>query len=131
MSIFENPAIVITLAPFNVHYKDLFKCLVCSPDRRECMVQRCSECPKSTDALEDYPLQLLSEEYEQDQPIEFWQWMATDRANHIQQEESQIDYVGLVVSQMQKLTAHSYISKAQAKYLKKERRTRSQYSIIL
>ena len=46
--------------------------------------------------------------------------MATDRANLIQQKESQIDYVELVVSQIQKLMARSYISKAQAKYLKKE-----------
>jgi len=113
--------IKLLLAPLNVHYKDLLKYLVCSPDRRECMVQWCSECPKSTDSLEDYLLQLLSEEYEQDQPIEFWQWMATDHANLIQQKESQIDYVELVVSQMQKLTAHSYISKAQAKYLKKRK----------
>ena len=117
--------IKLLLAPLNVHYKDLLKYLVCSLDRRECMVQWCSECPKSPDSLEDYLLQLLSEEYEQDQPIKFRQWMATDSANLILQKESQIDYVELVVSQMQKLTANSYISKAQAKYLKKKEKKNS------
>ena len=41
----------------------------------------------------------------------------TDRANLINHQESLLDYIKLVVSQLQKLTAHSYIAKSQTKYL--------------
>ena len=54
--------------------------------------------------------------------IEFQQWTTTDRANLINRQESIIDYIDLIVAQMEKLTTHSYVAKAQAKFLKDKKR---------
>ncbi len=58
------------------------------------------------------------EDHEHDDTKESQQWTTTDCANLINQQESLVDCVELVIEQLHKLTAHSYLAKAQAKHLK-------------
>ncbi len=107
----------LLLAPIGITYKELIQYVVCDPENRECMVQRCPKCPENSNDLRKYLLEFL-EDYDEDDKIDFKQWTTTDRANLINHQESLLDYIELVVSQLQKLTAHSYIAKSQTKYLK-------------
>ena len=107
----------LLLIPTGTTYKELFKFIVCDTEDRECMVQRCPNCPQSPGNLREFLFDLM-EDHEQDDMIEFQQWTTTDRSNLINQREYLVDYIELVIEQLQKLTAHSYLAKAQAKYLK-------------
>ena len=67
--------------------------------------------------LEEKLLELIGE-FEEEDTIEFNQWITTDRSDLIIQLVSIPDYVNMVMEKLVKLTAHSYISKCQSKYLK-------------
>jgi len=56
-------------------------------------------------------LKMVMGETEEDDIIEFSQWKTTDRLTLVQQQETIADYINLVMSQLQKLIAHSYIAK--------------------
>jgi len=43
--------IKLFLTPVNMHYKYLLPFLVCNPENRECMVNRCAPCPVSLGTL--------------------------------------------------------------------------------
>jgi len=60
-------------------------------------------------------------ETEEDDIIEFSQWTTTDRSTLVKQQETIPDYINLVASWLQKLTAHSYIAKCQTLHLKKRK----------
>jgi len=57
----------------------------------------------------------------EDDIIEFSQWTTIGRLILVQQQETIPDYINLVVSQLQKLTAHSYIAKCQTLHLNKRK----------
>ena len=96
------------------------KFIVCDPDNKECMVSRCEKCPKSSDALIDFISQLIGEQDEEFKG-QFLQWTTVDRSSLIHHDESVPAYIEMVVSQLQILTAHSYIAKSQAKYLSRRK----------
>ena len=41
----------LLLAPIGENYKELMKLLVCSMENRECMIKRCPDCAKNSDAI--------------------------------------------------------------------------------
>ena len=84
------------------------------------MVSRCDACPTSNDPLKEHLVKVAFEHQFNDK-IEFQQWTTTDRSDLVNCQESIVDYVDLVVSQLGKLTTHSYIAKAQARYLKQRK----------
>jgi hypothetical protein len=106
------------MSPINVTYQELYNLIVCDSENKECMVHRCANCPDNTSKLEEKIYELIGD-YEEGDTIEFNQWVTTDRAELIFQSEKVPDYVNMVIEKLVKLTAHSYISKCQSKYLKK------------
>ena len=107
----------LILLPIDANYQELFKLIVCDPENKECMIHRCSNCPTTADLLEEKLYELIGD-IDEDETIEFNQWVNTDRADLITQRVSVHEYVALVIEQLVKLTAHSYISKGQSRYLK-------------
>ena len=77
----------LLLSPINLNYKDLLKFIVCDLDKKECMVQRCPQCPATTDSLIEQ-LKTAIGEFEEDDTIEFSQWTTTDRSTLVQQQET-------------------------------------------
>ena len=67
-SIHQN--IKLLLAPINTSYKDLMHFVVCSPESRECMVNRCDACPTSNDPLKEH-LFKVAFEHQFNEKIEF------------------------------------------------------------
>ncbi|XP_063604197.1 LOW QUALITY PROTEIN: uncharacterized protein LOC134779822 [Penaeus indicus] len=109
----------LLLSPIGANYKELTKFLVCDIDNKECMVQHCPNCPKSTEIFQHKLYEILENEgYAEDDTIEFQQWTNTDRATMVRQTEYVYNYVDIVETQLQKLTSHSFIAKAQSRYLK-------------
>ena len=119
----------LLLAPIGENYKELMKLLVCSIENRECMIKRCPDCPKTSDALLNH-LNMRLSDFEDDY-IQFSQWTTTDRSILVQQQETVSEYIRLVVDQMNKLTAHSYIAKAQSQYLKKRKEELDEKSALI
>ncbi|XP_065669753.1 uncharacterized protein LOC136088824 [Hydra vulgaris] len=80
-------------------------------------LHRCTQCPKNTSKLEEKLFERIGQ-FEEEDTIEFNQWVTTDRSDLVIQLVSIPDYVNMVMEKLVKLTAHSYISKCQSKYLK-------------
>ena len=114
-------------------YRELMSMLVCDRDSKECMVHRCPNCPESS-VLPDYLLeQLLQEEEDDDEnadEIRFQQWTTVDRSELLQQALPVTQFIEVLVDKMNDLTAHSYIARAQAHYLKQCKEELAADSII-
>ena len=95
-----------------VTHNDLMSYLVCSLDNRECMLQRCENCP-SSDVLKEY-LTNLFEESDDDDVITYQQWQTTDRCNLVTMASTIDEYVEHLIGKLEKLTSHSYLAKTQA-----------------
>lgn len=100
----------------DITYNELLNKIVCDPTNRECMIHRCGSCP-GTGALYTY-LYDFFEEFNDATQIEYKQWQSTDRTTLITQTTSVQEYIDLVVHSFDKLTVHSYVTKAQSNYLK-------------
>jgi hypothetical protein len=74
--------------------------------------------------LENYLFEQLQPEIDEDDEndpftIQFQQWTNVDHSELVQQIRPVDDFISLVVEKLNNLTAHSYIAKSQARYLKK------------
>jgi hypothetical protein len=123
-TIHQNVVLMLGAVNLDKDHHELMDMIVCSRDLKECMVHRCPNCPVDTKALENYLLHELQPEIDEDGEdealdIQFQQWTNVDRSELVQQILSVEDFVSLLVQKLNTLTAHSYIAKAQAKYLKK------------
>lgn len=90
--------------------------VVCDTASNECMVHRCDRCPGS-EALKAF-LDIELETIDIEEQFHFNQWKSTDRSQLITQTVNVDEYKELVIESINGLTAHSYIAKCQAKYLK-------------
>ena len=81
------------------------------------MIHRCPNCPENTEMLESKLYELIGD-YDDETVIEFNQWTSTDRANLISCSENVPQFKNLVIQQLEKLTAHSFIAKCQSIYLR-------------
>ena len=87
---------------------------------KECMLHQCTQCPKNTSKLEEKPFKLIGQ-FEEEDTIEFNQWVTTDRSVIQLFVYTACKHTRLCKygdGKLVKLTAHSYISKCQSKYLK-------------
>lgn len=107
----------LLLDPARLDYKDLMKMIVCDIENRDCMINRCEECPNDLKKLREIVKEGLGE-FDENGIVQFSQWTTTGRSTLVIQQESIEEYVDLVVSSIEKLMSHSYIAKAQTKYLK-------------
>ena len=112
----QNTILLLTAIKWNITYKDLMEKIVCDTLSNECMVHRCEQCP-GTEALRNYLDQEL-QEIDVDEEFHFNQWQSTDRSQLITQTVTVEEYKDQVIESVDKLTAHSYIAKCQAKFLK-------------
>ena len=107
----------LILVPLGVSHTELYEFLVCDINSKECMIYRCPNCPENTEMLESKLYELVGD-YDDETVIEFNQWTSTDRANLISCSENVPQFKNLVIQQLEKLTAHSFIAKCQSNYLR-------------
>ena len=100
-----------------MEYKNLLNFIVCDTQSKDCMIHRCSNCPKDAQLLKNYLANII-DDLEIANCIPFSQWTTTDRSFLVKHVETKENYIELVVDKLQQLTSHSYISKAQSDYLK-------------
>ena len=114
-TIHQNVKLMVDAIDSRASYKDYIDLIVCDINSKECMIHRCNNCPGTT-PLKIYLETLLKEERNKEE-MSFKQWTTTDRAELINRIELVDDFIELLIKKIDHLTTHSYISKAQAKYL--------------
>ena len=119
-TIHQNTVLHVETIKWNHTYKDLIQKVVCDVHSNECMIHRCENCPGS-EALRIFMKEELCH-FEQDEEFHFSQWRSTDRTALITQTCSIEEYIEIVVEAIDNLTAHSYIAKSQAKFLREKRK---------
>ena len=97
-----------------MNYKEIMKLIVCDVANKNCMVHRCPDCPGKNAVFAK--LQEMECFFEAD--VEFKQWQSTDRTSLNTLKLPTDEFVELVATKFDNLTAHSYIAKSQAQYLK-------------
>ena len=100
-----------------VSHTELYEFLVCDINSKECMIHRCPNCLENTEMLESKLYELIGN-YNDETVTKFNQWISTDRANLILCSKNVPQFIYLVVQQLEKLTAHSFIAKCQSNYLR-------------
>jgi len=96
-------------------YKQMMQIIVCDTTNKNCMVHRCSNCPGKVALISKLQeLECLEETSE----IKFKQWQSTDRTTLNSLTLPKDEFIELATSKLDKLTAHSFIAKSQAQYLK-------------
>ncbi|XP_046689161.1 uncharacterized protein LOC124375086, partial [Homalodisca vitripennis] len=115
-TIHQNVLLLIHAAQLEESHKDLQNLLLCENPTQNCMLRRCETCP-SKDNLTTF-LQAKFENYEEDDRIEFKQWVATDRTQMITQTSTIDEFVDELATKIEKLIPHSYIAKSQSSYFK-------------
>ena len=118
-SIHQNVKLLLSAIGLEKSYHELIELIVCNRNSKICMIHRCEECPGIEEIqkyLNDY---LLADTDDNDInfDINFNQWVATDRSNLVAQTLPVEEFISLLSEQLNKITAHSFIAKAQSKYL--------------
>ena len=103
--------------------------LVCSLKNRECMLQRCENCP-DPNHLKNHIISEWFKELDEDEEITYQQWQTTDRCNLVTMTTSIEEYIDYLVSKLEKLTSHSYLTTTQAEYLRKCKENLRDESVI-
>jgi len=113
--------VVLLCDAINQTYKDFFPFLVCNVQNKICMVHRCQNCP-GIDGLQD-KLKEMFPNLDDDELVQFQQWQSTDRTQILTLSLPLSDFLQLLAEKLDHLTAHSYIAKAQATYLRHRKDT--------
>ena len=102
-------------------HKSLIAKLVCDVSERNCMLHWCEKCPGS-DSLREHLQSVFSERsIEEDDELTFKHWTHTDGTRLITRQELACDLLEEIVMQINALTSHSFIAKAQAAYLSQQK----------
>lgn len=117
-TIHQNPKLMIAaFQSKNLGYSDLMQKTVCSIDSEQCMMRRCKECPGEENLI-NFLNSLKEETDEENQDIEYKQWVTTDRTTLVTIKESISDFINNLAEKIVNLTRHHYTSKAQSAYLR-------------
>ena len=100
-------------------YKDLLAKLVCSIGNKECMLGRCDNCTDK-EVLSNH-LHNFFGEYDEDSQIMYTQWDTTDRATVSTRMADVSSFIEMLITSLEKLKPHSFISHEQARYLNEVR----------
>eukprot|EP00112_Aurelia_sp_Birch-Aquarium-sp1_P018720 Seg4505.3 transcript_id=Seg4505.3/GoldUCD/mRNA.D3Y31 product="hypothetical protein" protein_id=Seg4505.3/GoldUCD/D3Y31 len=129
-TIHQNVELMLSAVKLDKDRNQIIDLMVCDRESKQCMIHRCANCPLEA-RVEVYLLQQLKSEGEElqdvasntteieEERVEFQQWTTVDRSELVRQSLPVTEFVALVVEKLDNLTAHSYIAKSQAKYLKK------------
>ena len=132
----QNITLALNAIKLDKDYHHLLELIVCSRDKKECMIHRCPNCP-GIEPLKNYLREQLNARpsdkdetsadanevdntfaEEEDYSITFNQWTSTDRAELIKQTAPLSEFIELVAEKLDKITVHSFIARTQGKYLK-------------
>ena len=88
--------------------------LVCDITSSMCMIHRCSKCPGKGKLFNYLRQLLLCNEEDVDKMVTFSQWQTTDRPDLSVHTLSIHDFIEKLSNKLDRLTSHSFISKAQS-----------------
>ena len=111
--------VVLLANACGIEYPELVKMVVCDVGSKRCMVHRCDKCP-GIDAL----VEKLRDHFDDrcpDDVINYQQWTSTDSTRIDHCTLSVEDFIDFVAAKIDAFTAHSFIAKCQAKYLKERK----------
>jgi hypothetical protein len=114
-----------------LHHKFLMENLVCNISERNCMLHRCEKCPGSASLREYLQTVFLERSIEDDDQLTFRQWTHTDGTRLITRQELACDVLEEIIQQINSLTSHSFIAKAQAAYLSEQKDSLSQGTAVV
>ena len=120
----------LILVPLGVSHTELYEFLVCDISSKKCMIHGCPNCPENTEMLESKLYELIGD-YDDEIVIEFNQWTSIDRANLISCSENVPQLINLVIQQLEKLIAHSFIAECQSNYLRECKENLEENEIII
>lgn len=126
-TIHQNVILMIKAGRFEENYHDLIGMMVCDPNNKGCMLQRCSNCP-GPDIVAEYLQQKFENEEEN---ITFSQWVATDRTELVYKILPINEYLDVLMTKLAALLPHSYIAKQQAEFLKREKETMQEGTVLI
>lgn len=130
-TIHQNVKLMLASFPqsgnMKLSYHDLLQQLVCSVENSICMLHRCEACPGSS-ALKEFLESKVSDEVD---TVKYKQWESTDRTTLIDHVATVDEYTEVLVSNVEKLAEHHFISKHQSEYLRKLKETITNECIIL
>ncbi|GBM96843.1 hypothetical protein AVEN_94036-1 [Araneus ventricosus] len=128
-TIHQNVILLIHGAGFEEEYKQLMSYIVCEGVGRECMLRHCDKCP-SKDNLVQF-LQAKFEDYDDEDIVEYNQWVSTDRTEMIRCSTSVGELIEKLVEKLNKLIPHSYIAKSQSSFFKNLKGTASSNTAVI
>ena len=120
----QKAVLLVDVIDWEYTYKDLIKKVVCDRDNKVCMMHRCESCPGST-ALKKF----LDDELrhlDMDSEFHYCQWQTTDRAALATLTTTFKESKKILIDSINNLTRHSYLAKAQARYMKLKRESLGQ-----
>ena len=118
-SIHQNAVLLVDAVNWECSYKDLIEKVVCDSDNKICMMHRCESCPGSA-ALKEFLDHELSH-LDMDSEFHYSQWQTTDRATLATLTTTFEEYKEILINSINNLTRHSYLAKAQARYVKSKK----------
>ena len=129
----QNVTLLLNVVNLSKSCHELIELIVCSRYEKDCMVHRCDNCPGTAPLISFLEKELVKNKHDGDEEIDdgdveseddseveikFSQWARTDRMELIKQTTSVEEFMEILVKKLDTLTAHSYIAKTQAQYLK-------------
>ena len=124
-TIHQNVNLMLNAVYLDKSYHELLDMLVSDRNSKECMIHRCPDCPDPSKLFEYLTEQIIGYDEEDDaegdiiddnsEQISFQQWVSTDRSELITQTLSQKELIQTLEGKLSTLTAHSFISKEQAR----------------
>ncbi len=127
-TIHQNVDLMLSSVKLEKDRHQLMDMMVCDRESKKCMIHRCEKCPP-TSVVEKYMAEQLQPQLqfenensfiqEDEEIINFKLWTTVDRSDLVSHSLPVSDFITLLVEKLNKLTAHSYIAKSQAKFLKK------------
>ena len=128
-SIHQNAKLLVSAIDWEITYKDLMGKIVCNASNKECMMHRCEKCPGRV-ALQKF-LDEEMDEMEPDEEFHYSQWDTTDHATLNTITTTSEEYKELLIDSIDNLTRHSYLAKAQAKYLNEKKENLAQNEVLV
>jgi hypothetical protein len=127
----QNAKLLTAALPGKYDYKDILGKLICSLDKRDCMLHLCNSCPGKT-VLQDYLTDLFtSQDFDFDDNIVYKQWLHTDRTTIVTLTTPIQEFIQLTTDAFDSLLHHHFIAKAQSSYLSKIKESLAPDAVIV
>ena len=102
-------------------YKEHMSYIVCEGAGRECTLRHYDKCPSKDNLVQC--LQSKFEDYDDEDPVEYSQWISTDQTEMIRCSSTVAEFIDKLVEKLNKLIPHSHIAKSQASFFKSLKET--------